>query len=268
MIVSPTEFLTRWPATVVGIKVGRISIGTQTIFMPENTPSNTLPDPNDTGAAGGDTVGTVDESVQEALRVQLGGVMGREFKNAQDALNAVKETKSFVGSVGQIRAAVKTASERLGVGEADVLRIMENIQPGAQLPGVAPQAPAAPSTPAGNDEGKRALALAEENSRQLQEFMFFQTRPELASQREALVNLAKITNKPLADVAEDPTIKPLLEKARAKDEADRSVSVLHSNPQVAAARNKMETAREHQAKGNQYEAEKEAVQAVIEAFGV
>lgn len=233
--------------------------------MLEDTTSQTLPDGGDSSSDGGDTVGNVDQQVQDGdVIAGISKALGVQtpFKTLSEALGAIEKTKSFVGTVGQIRAVAEATAKRLNTDIPNVLKIMEN------LPVTDPQAVATPSSVPASDEGKRALELSQETARIVAEMSFFQTRPDLAPLRGDLVELQKLTGKTLNEVAEHPTVKTLLEKALKTDAADRSVSVLHSNPQIAAARSKMDDARESLKSGDIQGAEKNAVQAVIDAYNV
>jgi hypothetical protein len=233
--------------------------------MPEDITSQTLPVDADPNTDGGDTVGNVDDAGQEVLRSTISAVMGRDFKTAEDALKSVKETHKLVGSVGQIRNAIEATAGRLGTDVPGVLKLMETIQPSN---GGAPTIPPAPSTPTGNDAGAEALRIAQDTARRVEDNEFFSRRPELNDYRETLSEFSKLTGQPVATVAEMPNVKALIDKARAKDEADRNLSVLHSNPRIAAAQDKMTQAKEASARGDDNTAKAAAVDAVIDAFEI
>ncbi len=235
--------------------------------MPEDITSNTLPDPGDTGTDGGDTVlENVDDESKETIRNVVSSVMGREFKTYEDALKSVKETKAFVGSVGQYRNAIEKAAERMGTDTTGVLKMIESMDPNLNTQPA--QTPGAPSSAPASDAGAEALRIAQETARRQDEIEFFSSRPELNDFKDMLRDLQQVTGKQLREIAEIPTVKTTIEKARAKDEADRSLSVLHSNPRIAAARDKMSEARDASAKGNSEVANELAVSSVIEAYGL
>lgn len=236
-------------------------------LMPEDITSNTLPDPGDTGADGGDTVlENVDDTAKEAMRISLSSVMGREFKTYEDALKSVKDTKDFVGSVGKYRNAIEKTAERLGTDTTGVLKMIESMDPNQNSQ--TPQATGVPSSAPVSDAGAEALRIAQETARRQDEIEFFSSRPELSNYKDMFRDLQTMTGKNLKEIAEMPNVKSMLDKAVAKDEADRSLSVLHSNPRIAAARDKMSEAREANAKGDTEKASELAVQGVIDAYGL
>lgn len=235
--------------------------------MPEDITSETLPGADDTALDGRDTVENVEDNANEAVREAISAAMGRDFKTTDDALKSVKETHKFVGSVGKIRNAIDAAAVRLGTDVAGVLNIMETIQPQQTGSDVAQtQAASVASTTENRDDAKQALAVAQEATKRVDEFQFFQSRPELASFKGMLTDLRDKMGMSLTEVAEMPTIKPVLEKARAHDEADGSLSVMHSNPKIGASRDKMNEAQEANKAGNAVVANRSAVDAVIDAF--
>ena len=78
--------------------------------------------------------------------------------------------------------------------------------------------------------------------------------------------LRDTTGKPIRQVVELPAVKTLVEKARSFDEAERSRSVLHSNPKLGQVRDKLTESREALEKGDVNTAKSGAVGAVLDAF--
>jgi hypothetical protein len=224
--------------------------------MPDDITPNPLPDGNDVVPPDGkETVAKVEENAKIEIKDILSKHLGKDFKTDESALKAVKDTFNFVGGVGAYRETMKVLTEKLATDEAGVIKLMESIATN-------PQAPAAS---AGADISALQAEIAA-TSRRVEELEYFKGNPEMEQFKDTLLGLAKSTGKPIAEVAKDPTLEPLFAKAKSYDEAERSRSVVHSNPRLGQVRDKMAEAKEMAKAGDYDGASNAAVNAVVDAL--
>lgn len=196
-----------------------------------------------------------DESVvnQPTLRDVLGQTLKREFKTDEDALAAVKNTFSYVGEYPKFKPFVEKMKATFGGDGTKGLKFMEEaIQNSTQK--TETTAPVAPQ----GDYISRSQYEADK---------FFASRPDLTAHREVLEALQAKSGKALAETAEMPSFKTLVEKAKLHDESEGSKSVLHTNPRIGAATDKITKARDAVKAGDHDTAKATAVSAVLDSIG-
>lgn len=201
-----------------------------------------------------------------SLAKLLSEATGRIFKTDEDALRSVGETFKFVGDTGKYKGIVNSLKQHLNTDEKGVFSFMENLaqNPQEQLtpaPVAQTQAPA--------PQNSELAAMRKE----LDEINYFKAHPEMEAFKDSLVGLRDSTGKSLAEVAEMPAVKPLLEKARASVESESVRSVIHSSPRLGQVSDKVTESRDLLAKAGEtgdprYErqAHEAAVEAVIGAY--
>lgn len=200
--------------------------------MPDDITPNGLPD----GGNQSDANGTVSEGGAELLDLsELNQLLGKNFPTKDAALKSIKDTFSYTGQVGQLRA------------EIDRLK-----QSGSS----ASQAP---------NDGE-LMSTVRALKEQLEETTFFSERPELKEYQSTLRELRVSTGKSMSELANSDAIKPLFEKALAQDAAAKKRSVLESNPRLGQVRDKFSEAKESLKQGNRDAAVETAVSAVLDSY--
>jgi len=111
-------------------------------------------------------------------------------------------------------------------------------------------------------------AMVKEQAARLEEMSFFSENPGLQTHKQTLMDLQKGTGKSLRDIANLESFKSVLTKAQAHDEAEKSKTVLQSNPRLGAAKDKMSEAREFAKAGDHRSAASSAVSAVLDAYAL
>ena len=203
-----------------------------------------------------------------SLAKLLSEATGRVFKTDEDALRSVGETFKFVGDTGKYKGIVNSLKQHLNTDEKGVFSFMENLaqNPQEQL-AQAPVAQAQATAP--------QSAQLEALQKEMDELKYFKAHPEMEAFKDSLVGLRDSTGKSLAEVAEMPAVKPLLEKARASVESESVRSVIHSSPRLGQVSDKVTESRDLLAKASETgnhrlerEAHEAAVDAVISAYGM
>jgi hypothetical protein len=95
---------------------------------------------------------------------------------------------------------------------------------------------------------------------------FFSQNPSYAEHRPIIDAMQKATGKSLKEVVDLPELKSVLEKVKGYDENQKSKSILHTNPRLGAAVDRMTSANDELKKGNLESASSLATKAVMEAF--
>lgn len=199
--------------------------------MPEDITPNGLPD----GGNQSDADGTASEGSAELLNLsELNQLLGKSFPTKDAALKSIKDTFSYTGQVGQLRA------------ELDRYKASGSAAPQAD-----------------NSEMMSTVKALQE---QLEETTFFSERPELKEYQTTLRELRTSTGKSMSELANSEAIKPLFEKALAQDAAAKKRSVLESNPRLGQVRNKFQEAREALKEGNRDGAVETSISAVLDAY--
>lgn len=216
--------------------------------MTEANTQETLVDGVDVTPADGERT---DSKATISIKDVLSKELGKTFTSDESALKAVKDTFGYVGKVGKVQPILQKLQAKFG-GEANVLTLMENLADKG-LP---------ESKPEVKDDSKFV-------SREQYELdTFFAKNSKLEPHRELIDALRIKTGKPLSEVIELPAFKSVFDKASAYDETEKSRSVLHSNPRLGQATDKISKAREHVTSGNIAAARQSAVEAVIDAYGM
>lgn len=196
-----------------------------------------------------------DSSVVDAPEIKdvLGQTLKRNFKTNEEALAAVKNTFSYVGEYPKFKPIIEKVKAKFGGDGTTGLKFMEEI---LNKDTTQETKPIATSAPEGEFISKS----------QYEADKFFASKPEYAAHRVLVDALASKTGKPLAEVVEMPELKGLVEKARKHDEIEGSKSVLHTNPKIGVATDKITKARDAQKAGDQSSANAAAVSAVMDAY--
>lgn len=198
-----------------------------------------------------------DESVEgesaesKTLAESLSEATGKRFDNDEAALKSIKDTFSYVGKVGKYQPAIEKLEQQLG-GEEKVLQHLSTIQR------------------SGSTTEKEAASdvMAELNAmkHQLAESNFYSENSEYKEYKDLINSMLPAFENSHEKVVSSDAFKKTYEGLKAGAEAQSAKSVLHSNPRLGQAQNKMEKAREAADKGNYSQAAASAVSAVIDAY--
>jgi len=188
----------------------------------------TTPNPLPGGADVPPAAGGGADNAGEISLADINSILGKEFKDKETALGAVKETFRFVGATGQVKAALDAAKAKLGTDDAGVIAALANLTAESQAKPTAPQGDYVPRS-------------------QYAEDIFFKENAPLAALRETLV--------PLKNASEDTKamswdafvasekVKPVVEAYTGYQEAQGKKSILETSPRLGAASDKLTTAR-------------------------
>ena len=203
--------------------------------MPEDITPNGLPDDGNSSAAGG----AASVGGAELLDLsELNQLLGKNFPTKDAAMKSIKDTFSYTGQVGQLRAELN--SLRSG------------------------QAAASSSSSQDSELSSTVKALQAE----LDEQRFVTERPELKDYLPTLRELRNSTGKTLNELLSNESLRPLFEKSLAQDAVQKKRSVLESNPRLGQMRNKTDESRAALEKGNLGLAKETAVSAVLDAYNL
>jgi len=183
----------------------------------------------------------------QSLKDVLSKELGKNFLDDATALKAVKDTFSYVGATGSYRKAVKTLGEKLGLDESGVLKRLEETARNPEALAPRPE----------------LASEVQELKVRLEDSEFYGERPELKPYKDLLADLRGGSGKLLKDIAESDVFKNIIEKAQAHDEAEKSKSVLESNPRIGHAKDAMNEAREALKNGKVRIAHEAAVKSVL-----
>lgn len=213
----------------------------------EDITSEALPDVSaDVQTAGGEeTASKGDESLASILSREL----GKNFKDNDSAIKAIKDTFNYVGKAGGILKQNEELKSKLSMLDQQTT---QQGQTSAQT--VQPQ-----NTPAPQD------SVTKELMDKIDKLDFYDANPDLKEHSNVIEGLAKETGKKRSELLQSDTFKTLIEKAKSFDAQERSKSVLTSNPRLGQIKDKISEAREI-AKDNPSQAQNAAIGAVMDAF--
>lgn len=215
--------------------------------MSEDITSASVPAGASEGSASSEGGETASTGASQSVAKVLSEVLGKEFKDDASALKSVKDTFNYVGDVGRIKNEINRVKETTGLSQEEILgRLSQADQPAKQEVSV-------------QDEIK---ALRGE----LEESKFFAERPDLKEYSATLNEIRSSTGQSLREIAESESFKPILEKARAYDESQKSRSVLESSPRLGRVKDKIQEAKKLADSGDHRSAGKSAVGAVLDAY--
>lgn len=211
-----------------------------------NNPSETI-----TGAAqltatdGAENVSEETVGLAEFVNKEL----GTNYKDDEAALAGLKQTKDYVGRVGQVMPFFDKAKEK-GIPTSKLFEAMDQTLNGQVPPQVQPVAE--PSNYVTKDELSRQL--------------FFKDNPQYQPY-EAIIDAMAAQNKVAPrEVVESDQFKSLFDKAKGFDEVQKSKSVLQTNSRLGVAQDSMTKAQEAMQSGDVRKAQDLAVKAVIDTF--
>ena len=223
--------------------------------MPDEvtTPNNSLPE--------GDkpTDGEGADSSQVSVKDVLNKELGKEFSSDEEAIKAIKDTFSYVGKGSEYNRAVKAlVSERSISREQAEQLLMENVN---QVQG-------------GEENNSQESSKGAENfvtKDQYEKDMFYSKHPEYEPFKNMIDGLRHSDPgkyQDLNSVVQADEFKSIFEKAQAYEEAEKSKSVLHSNPRLGQVKDKMSQAQELLNQGKDVAAGQAAVQAVRDVYDI
>lgn len=237
--------------------------------MPEDITSQALPGGENINVAPADGTGAVSDTSEAKLagvKDVLSQILGKSFPTDEAAAKSLKDTYAFVGGAGmKAQKLMNELKQKFNQDESGVLKFMENVVQNPNPLNIQNPVPQAPvSAPTADPAMFNKIA---ELQKQMEETQFFnEERPDLKEYRRAIAEIRDATGKPIREVVELPSIKTLIEKAKTSDEAERSRSVLHSNPQLGQVRDKLTEARDAIEKGQVTQAKSTVVSAVLDAY--
>jgi hypothetical protein len=147
--------------------------------------------PADGSAAGSDEVSTMHEVLSKAL--------GKEFKDDESAMKAVKDTFAYVGKVGKFAPKLDALQQKFG-GETKLLEFMDQSLNNSGTP-----APVVDTS---------QFVTKEEMARE----MFYKDNPDYKPYQSVIDALAKTEGKTPTEVVQSDSFKPFFEKAKASDD--------------------------------------------------
>lgn len=213
----------------------------------DNNQSATLTDPSKlSGAGGGDNVSEETISLHKLVNKEL----GTNYADDDAALQGLKQTKDYVGRVGQVMPFFDKAKEK-GIATSKLFEAMDQIVNGTPVT----------ATPASADTDKFAT---KEQVLKLQADIFYRDNPQVAPYRQAIDDYALATGKTQSEVVASDTFKTLLENAKGFDEAQKAKSVLQTNSRLGVASDKLTKAQEAAKSGDFTGAANNAVGAVLD----
>lgn len=216
----------------------------------DNNPSVPIPDAPQLSAAaeGGENVSEETVSLHQLVNSEL----GLNYPDDRAALQGLKETRSYVGKVGQILPYFDRAREQ-GIPTSKLLEAMDNIVNGQPAP---QQAPAAPDTD--------RFVTKDELNRQL----FYKDHTEYQPYQPIIDAMAATQGKRPDEVVQDAAFKSVFEQAQGFKEAEKSKSVLQTNSRLGAAADTMTKAAEALKTGDIASAQMHALDAVMDSYPI
>ena len=178
---------------------------------------------------------------QKGIHVVLKDVIGKEYADEKTALDAIKETFSYVGDVGGLVKEVMTEKGLNRTQAVDFIKTKLSQEP----------AKIDESRFVSRDEFSQAT--------------FFADNPQYRDYKD-IVQTFKKANPSLSldEVVKLPSFKQWHDSAL--EASKKQKSILHTNPKIQVAEDKLTEAKEGMKKGNTEEAKSKAVSAVLEAF--
>lgn len=185
------------------------------------------------------------EGEPKGLKEVLEKELGKQFQDEASALKAVKDTFNYVGKAGKFQGAVEAVMRSKGFDENQAIEFIK-------------------SSADQKVDPNQYVSKDEFNER-----TFFAEKPELRPYKD-LISAFKTTNpgKSLDEIILLPAVKEMIDKGLAHDKISKQKSVLHSNPKLQVAEDKMSKAHEEKKAGNIEEAKVQAVGAVMEAYNL
>lgn len=204
----------------------------QTNHMPDDITLDGLPESGNLSDAGG----AVSVSGSESLNLsEINTLLGKNFPTTAAALKSIKDTYSYTGQVGALRAQLEAAS--------------------------APQVQPAQANTALESTVKALQA-------QLDEQTFLAERPDYKDYLPTLRELRNSTGKSLAELTNSEAFKPLFEKSLAQDAAQKKRAVLDPTSRLGQVRDKMQEAKTFLKEGDVNKARETAVSNVLDAYNL
>ncbi len=213
----------------------------------DNNQSATLPDaPQLSAAVGGDNVSEETVSLHDLVNKEL----GTSYADDDAALQGLKQTKDYVGRVGQVMPFFDKAKEK-GIATSKLFEAMDNIVNG---------------TPQGSPVSENTDKFATKDQiLSLQRDIFYKDNPQLSGYRQAIDEFSTATGKSPAEVVAMDSFKALIGNATGFDEVQKAKTVLNSNPRLGVAQDSMTKAAEAMKTGDQSSAIANAMDGVMEA---
>lgn len=200
--------------------------------MPDDITHDGLPEGGNLSDAGG----AVSVSGSESLNLsEINTLLGKNFPTTAAALKSIKDTYSYTGQVGALRAQLEAAS--------------------------APQVQPAQANTALESTVKALQA-------QLDEQTFLAERPDYKDYLPTLRELRNSTGKSLAELTSSEAFKPLFEKSLAQDAAQKKRAVLDPTSRLGQVRDKMQEAKTFLKEGDVNKARETAVSNVLDAYNL
>lgn len=210
----------------------------------DNNPSITITDTAHVDAAGGkENVSAETVNLFELVNKEL----GTTYKDDAAALAGLKQTKDYVGRVGQVMPFFDKAKE-LGIPTSKLFEAMDNTINNPQ--GTQPTA----------DTSK--FVTREEMDREL----FYKDNPQYVPFKPMIDAMATSQKVEASAVVGQDAFKTIFDKAKGFDEVQRSKSVLQTNSRLGVASDSMTKASEAMKNGNQPAAVQNAMDAVLETM--
>jgi len=217
--------------------------------MDNNQPATLTDAPQLSAAGGGSNVSEETVSLHTLVNKEL----GTNYADDDAALQGLKQTKDYVGRVGQVMPFFDKA-KALNIPTSKLFEAMDNIVNGT------PQ-----GSPASENTDKFAT---KEQLVKLQADIFYQNNPQVAPYRQAIDEFAVATGKSPAEVVALDAFKSLIENAKGFDEVQKAKSVLQTNPRLGVASDNLMKAQESAKAGDISGAQTHAMDAVMEvAYG-
>lgn len=232
--------------------------------MDPNTPN---PDPNvqatvDAAGTGAPKAGAGSEAAKAAIELgQLSQVLGREFKDPEDAMKALKNLHSLVGdrTIADLRkkaethdtfeALVNGYAKEEGIKPEEARKYLADLAQGSQPP---------------KDERVDALQKTVENLvLQNQEKDFLLEHPEAKSVLKELKALAAQGGQSLSEAYESSSLKSIVARAAASEEREKMGSSLRPSNRSAAPSTKLKDAMDRLKNDRSGDAQDKAVAAAL-----
>ena len=189
--------------------------------------------------------------------------LGRDYKDVDTALDAVKETYSFVGKRDELRQGLEKVIEATGADESTVLEKLQNLMSNPEEAKIEAQV----ETPQSDDMVTELQRQMLQERQQYAEDRFFDKNPGYETVKDVikpLKNTSDFKDMSWDEFKDTDTVKSVFEAYTAAQEAQSKKSVVESNPRIGAATDKLNTAREAMQNNNDVAAKENAVGAVVD----
>jgi|15BtaG_2_1085339.scaffolds.fasta_scaffold01061_5 hypothetical protein len=181
------------------------------------------------------------------VRTAISQALGKEYKSAEDALNAIKETQNFVGEAGKYKKLAERVASQFGGDLDEALNKLNMDNETSAVPEKA--------------EEPSVVSPTDDLQKQVEELRFLSENPDLKPHMDTLRELKGTTGKTLTEVADSD----IFQKVKAQDEASQQKKVLQPNSRLGSATDAMGKAREL-VNENPKAAQKMAVDATVSAI--